>query len=56
MSTKYQNSNFLDVKTFFTDSDVKKIANLISDYIIKNSLENKVILINTNVNNILDRI
>jgi hypothetical protein len=56
MSTSYQNSNFLDVKTFFTDCDVKNIADIISEYIIKHPLENKVTLTHTDVNKILDRI
>jgi hypothetical protein len=56
MSTPYQNSNFLDIKTFFTDGDVKNIVDLISDYVIKDTVENKITLTNTNVNKNLHRI
>jgi hypothetical protein len=56
MSTPYQNSTFLDIKTFFTDGDVKNIADLISDYIIKDELENKVTFTHIDVNKILDRV
>jgi hypothetical protein len=56
MSTKFQNSNFLDVKTFFTDSDVKNIADLISEYVIKDAIDNKITLSHADVNKILDRI
>jgi hypothetical protein len=56
MSTQFQTSNFLDVKSFFTDGDVKNIADLISEYIIKDGIEQKVTLSHTDVNNILDRI
>jgi hypothetical protein len=56
MPTQFQSSNFLDVKTFFTDSDVKNIADLISNYVIKDVVDNKVTLSHTNVKKILDRI
>jgi hypothetical protein len=44
MSTQFQSSNFLDVKTFFTNGDIKSIPDLISEYIIKDTVENKVTL------------
>jgi hypothetical protein len=56
MSTHFQNSNFLDVKTFFTNGDVKNIVDLISEYDIKDVIENKDTLSHTDVNKILDRI
>jgi hypothetical protein len=56
MSTPYQNSNFLDIKTFITDCDVKNITNLISNYDIKDAVESKFTLTHTDVNKILDRI
>jgi hypothetical protein len=56
VSTPYQNSNFLDIKTFFTDDDVKNIADLISEYIIKDSPENKITLTHADDNKIFDRI
>jgi hypothetical protein len=56
MSTQFQSSNFLDVKVFFTDCDVKNIADLISNYIIKDAVENEVTLTYTDINKILDRI
>jgi hypothetical protein len=56
MSAQYQSSNFLDVKTFFTEDDVKNIVDLISNYIIKDAVDNKVILTHTDANKILDRI
>jgi hypothetical protein len=56
MSTQFQTSNFLNIKTFFTNGDVKNIADLICEYVIKDIVENKVMLTHTDVNKILDRI
>jgi hypothetical protein len=44
MSSQFQTSNFLDVKTFFTEGDVKNIADLISNYVIKDATDNKISL------------
>jgi hypothetical protein len=56
MSTQFQTSNFLDVKTFFTEDDVKNIADLISEYVIKDTVDNKVTLTYIDINKILERI